>query len=108
MQPTPTQLAVAGLGRSLARWLATCAPSPIHLSSSPPPHTTTHLPATDRQALIYAARWPDPLPQVFGYHECFHVAVTLAALLHFAAVWRIVNSPLGAGPPGGGGAFKAA
>ncbi len=35
-------------------------------------------------------------PQVFGYHELFHTFVTLAALLHFAAVQRVVNSPLGA------------
>lgn len=34
--------------------------------------------------------------QVFGYHELFHTFVTLAALLHFAAVQRVVNSPLGA------------
>jgi predicted membrane channel-forming protein YqfA (hemolysin III family) len=33
---------------------------------------------------------------VFGYHEVFHTFVTLAALLHFAAVYRVVNSPLGA------------
>ncbi|KAI3431457.1 hypothetical protein D9Q98_004509 [Chlorella vulgaris] len=47
-------------------------------------------------ALVYAAKRPDPAPAVFGYHEIFHVFVTLAAALHFVAVYRIVNSPLGA------------
>ena len=109
------------------------------------------------QALIYAAKRPDPVPHVFGYHggwthtacdtacrrggragrragrssptphpaapsgcpappssppaalatltahpsphtaELFHTFVTLAALLHFVAVYRVVRSPLGAG-----------
>ncbi|KAL4429038.1 hypothetical protein ABPG77_006077 [Micractinium sp. CCAP 211/92] len=47
-------------------------------------------------ALIYALKRPNPVPHVFGYHELFHTFVTLAALLHFAAVQRVVNSPLGA------------
>lgn len=50
------------------------------------------------QALVYAARRPDPVPHVFGYHEIFHVFVTVAALLHFVAVYRVVNGPLGAPP----------
>jgi hemolysin III len=37
-------------------------------------------------ALIYARRRPDPLPEVFGYHEIFHVLVIVAAALHYAAV----------------------
>ena len=41
---------------------------------------------------MYASRWPDPLPLTFGYHEVFHSLVALAALLHFAAVYRVVNS----------------
>ena len=45
---------------------------------------------------MYARRRPDPLPHLFGYHEIFHTLVTLAALLHFAAVYRVVHSPLGA------------
>ncbi|EFN54069.1 hypothetical protein CHLNCDRAFT_36267 [Chlorella variabilis] len=44
-------------------------------------------------AVVYALKWPDPVPHVFGYHEVFHCFVTLAALLHFAAVYRVVNSP---------------
>lgn len=43
-------------------------------------------------ALIYARRWPDPVPEVFGYHEVFHVLVVAAAGCHYAAVWRMVSS----------------
>lgn len=45
-------------------------------------------------AVIYARKRPDPVPTVFGYHEIFHALVVAAALLHFAAIGRIV---LGAG-----------
>lgn len=44
-------------------------------------------------AVVYAVKRPDPFPETFGYHEIFHTFVTLAALLHFAAVYRVVNSP---------------
>ena len=44
------------------------------------------------QAVVYALRRPDPLPLTFGYHEVFHTMVTLAALLHYAAVYRVVNT----------------
>jgi hemolysin III len=37
-------------------------------------------------AIIHAARRPDPIPDVFGYHEVFHVLVLLAVLLHFVAI----------------------
>ena len=37
-------------------------------------------------AVIYAARRPDPWPQVFGFHEVFHTLVVLAALAHFVAM----------------------
>ena len=37
-------------------------------------------------AVIYARRWPDPRPTVFGYHEVFHVLVAVAALAHFVAI----------------------
>lgn len=30
-------------------------------------------------AVVYAFRWPDPFPKVFGYHELFH-ALTIGAL----------------------------
>lgn len=41
-------------------------------------------------ALIYALRWPNPAPLVFGYHELFHVFVFAAALSHYLAIWTIV------------------
>jgi hemolysin III len=37
-------------------------------------------------AVIYARRSPDPRPQVFGYHEIFHVLVIAAAAVQYAAV----------------------
>lgn len=37
-------------------------------------------------AIIYAKRRPDPIPNVFGYHEVFHALVIAAALVHFVAV----------------------
>ena len=37
-------------------------------------------------ALVYAFRWPDPAPAVFGFHEVFHVLVVLAAGLQYAVV----------------------
>lgn len=41
-------------------------------------------------ALVYAKKRPDPMPQVFGYHEVFHTLVIVAAMFHFAAVAGIV------------------
>jgi len=37
-------------------------------------------------AVVYATQRPDPNPQIFGYHEIFHLFVILAAAAHFAAV----------------------
>jgi hemolysin III len=37
-------------------------------------------------ALVYATRFPDPSPRIFGYHEVFHVLVIAAAICHFIAV----------------------
>ena len=37
-------------------------------------------------AVVYAKRKPDPRPEVFGYHEIFHVLVIAAAAAHFAAI----------------------
>lgn len=41
--------------------------------------------------LIYAMRWPDPSPEVFGYHEIFHMLVIIASALHFAAIYLLVQ-----------------
>jgi hemolysin III len=37
-------------------------------------------------AVIYARQRPDPAPTVFGYHELFHLLVTVAAALQYAVV----------------------
>jgi hemolysin III len=37
-------------------------------------------------ALIYAAKRPNPVPGVFGYHEVFHALVIAAAALHYAVI----------------------
>jgi hemolysin III len=36
--------------------------------------------------MVYARRWPDPVPAVFGYHEVFHLLVVVGVAAHFAAV----------------------
>jgi hemolysin III len=43
-------------------------------------------------AAIYAARRPDPLPRVFGYHEIFHLLVVGAAACHFLVVKQAVEA----------------
>jgi hemolysin III len=37
-------------------------------------------------AVVYARRWPNPNPRVFGYHEVFHAMVLLAAGAQFWAI----------------------
>jgi len=37
-------------------------------------------------AVVYARRWPDPAPAVFGYHEVFHLLVVGGVAAHFAAI----------------------
>jgi hemolysin III len=34
--------------------------------------------------LVYALRRPDPLPEVFGYHEVFHACVIAGGVVHYA------------------------
>ena len=41
-------------------------------------------------AVIYAKQWPNPSPRWFGFHEVFHAATILAALLHHIAIWILV------------------
>ncbi len=43
-------------------------------------------------ALLYARRWPDPWPRVFGFHEVFHL-VTIAAAVAFYLVVLIYVAP---------------
>jgi hemolysin III len=37
-------------------------------------------------ALAYHRRWPDPRPATFGYHEVFHLFVSLAAACQYVAI----------------------
>lgn len=37
-------------------------------------------------AAALAARWPDPWPRVFGFHEVFHALTVVAAALQFVAI----------------------
>jgi hemolysin III len=41
-------------------------------------------------AILYATRWPNPWPTVFGHHEFFHAATVLAALCHYVAIWLVL------------------
>ena len=43
-------------------------------------------------AAVYAVRWPDSSPNVFGYHEVFHLLVIFAAVCHFFAVRTAVEA----------------
>ena len=37
-------------------------------------------------AVVYAAKRPDPVPSMFGYHEVFHALVIVAAALQYAVI----------------------
>ena len=37
-------------------------------------------------AIVYGLQRPDPVPDVFGYHEIFHAFVVAAAAVHFATI----------------------
>jgi hemolysin III len=37
-------------------------------------------------AVVYAFRKPDPVPNVFGYHEVFHACTIVGAVLHFVVI----------------------
>jgi hemolysin III len=37
-------------------------------------------------AIVYATKWPDPRPPVFGFHEVWHLFVLGGSALHFAAI----------------------
>ncbi len=43
-------------------------------------------------ALVYARKWPDPWPRVFGFHEVFHACTLVGAAL-FAYVVAFVALP---------------
>jgi hemolysin III len=37
-------------------------------------------------SIVYARRWPDPFPRIFGYHEVFHAFVVAGSALHFGVI----------------------
>ena len=37
-------------------------------------------------AVVYARRRPNPVPNVLGYHELFHLATVAAAACHYGAI----------------------
>lgn len=41
-------------------------------------------------ALVYGFRWPGRQSRVIGYHEHFHIATIVAAVVHQVAVWMVV------------------
>jgi hemolysin III len=42
-------------------------------------------------AIIYAAKRPNPLPGLFGFHEIFHVLVLVGAGIHYLTTYRILS-----------------
>ncbi len=41
-------------------------------------------------AILYALKWPEPFPGIFGHHEVFHALVIVAAICHFTLIRAIV------------------
>jgi hemolysin III len=42
-------------------------------------------------ALVYAFKWPNPFPRVFGYHEIFHVLIVIASGFHFRVIYNLTT-----------------
>jgi hemolysin III len=45
-------------------------------------------------ALIVGFQRPDPNPEVFGYHEIWHVLVIVANAVHYVLMWKIVTGQI--------------
>lgn len=41
-------------------------------------------------AIVYAMRWPGRNATIMGYHEIFHAATIVAAIIHLVAIWMVV------------------
>lgn len=41
-------------------------------------------------ALIYACKWPNPLPPLFGFHEIWHLFVLLGSACHYVSILTLV------------------
>lgn len=42
-------------------------------------------------ALSYGFKWPKLKPQLFGYHEVFHLLVNIGAILHFFVINSLIR-----------------
>jgi hemolysin III len=42
-------------------------------------------------AVIYALRWPNPLPRIFGFHEIFHLFVIAGSGAFAGAIWKVAT-----------------
>ncbi len=40
-------------------------------------------------ALVYAFKYPDPFPRIFGYHEIFHLFIVIASIFHFRVIYSL-------------------
>jgi hemolysin III len=43
-------------------------------------------------AIVFASHHPDPLPEVFGYHEIWHSFMVAAAACHYAMILLVVHA----------------
>lgn len=43
-------------------------------------------------AVIYGLKWPGRNARWYGYHEHFHTATVIAAILHLVAMWMVVTA----------------
>ena len=41
-------------------------------------------------AIVYGMKWPGRQARYYGYHEHFHTATIIAAILHLVAIWIVV------------------
>jgi len=41
-------------------------------------------------AVVYGCKWPGRNARIYGYHEHFHTATVVAAIVHLVAVWMVV------------------
>ena len=41
-------------------------------------------------AIGYGLKFPKLNPEIFGFHEMFHLLVVIAAILHFIAIYSLI------------------
>ena len=41
-------------------------------------------------AILYALKWPNPLPGRFGFHEIWHLCVLAGSACHFFLMWQYI------------------